>query len=65
MTPWRKYATSAECKIDISTVVTVKNGLDFFVIRCFGSCLAGSLGKGIVGPLFNVLASHANLFMLV
>ena len=34
---WGKCATSAECKSDISVVLTVKSGLDFFMISGVGN----------------------------
>ena len=34
---WGKCATSAECKSDISAVLTVKSGFDFFMISGVGN----------------------------
>ena len=34
---WGKCATSAECKYDILVVLTVKSGLDFFMISGVGN----------------------------
>ena len=35
---WGKCATSAESKSDISAVLTVKSGLNFFMISGVGNC---------------------------
>ena len=50
---WGKCATSAECKSDISVVLTVKSGLDFFMISVFMISGVGNgwLVRGLVWEL--------------
>ena len=42
---WGKFATSIECESDISAVLTVKSGLNFFMISGVGNC---RLFRGLV-----------------